>query len=128
MADVVYLTPMLLARYQKQRGSAIFVTTHEFRVIVKGITITVPAGFETDFGSVPRLVRWAVSVVDGLEGSLVHDFLYRVPGSHTRAWSDEVMTTLDIGQMAEWRREVKYQGVRAFGQPSWDNARKGTAA
>lgn len=120
---VRYLTSLYLKRDKEQIGTAIFVLTKEYRVEVLGHTITVPAGFTTDFSSVPRMFRWLVSVVDGLEGSVVHDFLYRIPGEHSRAFADDVLAAMDRDQMGWLRRNAKYLGVRAGGWYTWRQTR-----
>ena len=130
MSGVTYLTNLRLVRYKDQRGGADFVLTHEFVVIVRvagslnGVRICVPAGFETDLNSVPRGFRWLVSVVDGIEGAIVHDFLYRVPGKHGRAWADEGLATMDKDQIGWLTRNVKWLGVRAGGWFTWRKMRR----
>ncbi len=41
-----------------------------------------PAGFETDFASVPYFARWYVDVVDPdiLFPAIIHDYLYQIRG------------------------------------------------
>ena len=54
--------------------------------------ITVPAGFVTDFASIPRLL-WRLLPPTGryTRASVVHDLLYRTPGLCTRAQADAVL-------------------------------------
>lgn len=99
-----------------------------------GKGIRIPAGFETDFASVPRLF-WVVYPPHWKpyrDASLIHDFLYMTPGIVTsRAFAD-----------AEFRRQLINNGtwkitawifwacVRAFGSSNWkkykyDNANAG---
>jgi len=120
---VVYLTGLYLQRDRKQRGTAIFVLSKEYRVVVDGVTITVPAGFESDLNSVPRGFRWLVSVTDGIEGAIVHDYLYRIPNGHTRAWSDRVLRLMDKDNINWLQRNVKQLGVRAGGWWTWRQTR-----
>jgi hypothetical protein len=81
-------------------------------------TISVPAGFETDFASIPRFF-WRVLPPTGKYGkaAVVHDYIYRTPSVPlTRAEADQVfldaMADLGVGRMT---RSVMYRAVRVFG-------------
>jgi Protein of unknown function (DUF1353) len=79
-------------------------------------TIIVPAGFVTDFASVPRipLAYWLTGGMAN-KPATIHDWLYRScigPRSDDDAVLKEAMGV--IGQPA-WRCEAMYAGVRAFG-------------
>jgi len=118
------LTNLYLMRGRKQRGTAIFVLSREFRVSIFGHTITVPANFETDFSSVPRGFRWLVSVVDGIEGSVIHDFLYRIGHDNIdRDMADRILTEIDKESVKWYRRIPKWIGVRVGGAFTWNKAR-----
>ncbi len=107
--------------------------------------ITVPAGFETDFASIPwglwnlfpPLGPWA-------RPAIIHDFLYATrgggwwapPGANRRKWITgphaprrysradadaiflEAMTVVDPSVPA-WRRTVMYRAVRMGGAKGW---------
>lgn len=84
--------------------------------------ITVEAGFDTDYASVPRLF-WAIYPPDGsyTEAAIVHDYLYWFQPC-TRAQADGVfmegMTALGL----PWaRRQLLYRSVRAGGWIAWKN-------
>lgn len=78
--------------------------------------ITVPAGFETDFASVPRLPLAYLlfgNVAD--EAATVHDFLYS-SGLVSRKDADEVFAEASAAAgVAAWRRGPMWLGVRLFG-------------
>ena len=87
-------------------------------------TITVPAGFITDFASSPFVV-WSFIPKWGKYGkaAIIHDYLYqkhRFNRRYTRKYADgiflEAMVVLDV---ARWRRKLMYWGVRAFGWLAW---------
>jgi hypothetical protein len=86
--------------------------------------ITVPARFETDLASIPR-VLWAVLPPTGkYDGAAVlHDWLYRA-GGVTREQADavllEAMEVLQVGRVARW---LIYRSVRVGGAALWDAAR-----
>lgn len=121
---IEYLTDLHLIRYREKRKGAQFILSREYRVVVDGHLITVPAEFHTDLASVPRLFRGLVSVVDAIEGSIIHDFLYRIPGEHDRAWADKVLEAMAAEQGASWvRRKMMWLGVRAGGWYTWRQKR-----
>lgn len=97
-----------------------------FGSVVLERVIEVPAGFVTDFASIPR-VLWNVLPPTGQYGkaALIHDYCYRTAWYATRAQSDlvlnEAMKELGVGW---WTRQVIYRGVRLGGARAW----KGYAA
>lgn len=89
--------------------------------------VTVPAGFVTDFGSVPTALEWVVSGEDVhlILPSIVHDWLYQnrghVPeGTFTRKQADlllvEGMRRRGAGW---WKRNAVYLAVRLGGGKAW---------
>ncbi len=80
------------------------------------ITLTVPAGYVTDFASVPRLF-WRVFPPAGqyCEASVTHDWLCQLPGC-SRFLADamfrEAMFRLGV---PVWRRVLMYYAVRFYG-------------
>lgn len=78
--------------------------------------ITVPAGFVTDFASVPRLPLAFLlfgRVAD--EAAAVHDYLYST-GSCSRKLADEVFAEASKAcGVSAWRRGPMWLGVRLFG-------------
>lgn len=79
-------------------------------------TIAVPAGFETDFASIPR-VLWSIAPPMGQWGlaAVVHDFCYRT-GLLERKEADrvflEAMADLGVRWITRW---AMYLAVRAAG-------------
>lgn len=90
---------------------------------VAGITITVPAGFQTDLASVPRLPLVFLLAGDcAREAAVVHDFLYT---SHLvdRATADAVLREASAATgVPWWRRTLMYWGVRIGGARHWGPA------
>lgn len=81
-----------------------------------GMVITVPAGFVTDYASVPRapLTYWLFGGV-GDEAAVVHDFLYE-KGIVPRELADEVYgEALEACGVPAWRRGPMVLAVRLFG-------------
>lgn len=109
------------------------------------LEITVPAGFVTDFASIPRLF-WRILPPWGSynRAAVVHDFLYHTHYT-TRAEADLIflwlMKELDelrdeqeakqqrkLRRVRRWarkrRRQIMYRAVRWFGGRSWRNGPK----
>lgn len=91
--------------------------------------ITVPAGFVSDFASVPRAALWYVDDDDPaiLYGSIIHDWIYSQLGQLgalclTRAQADDLLrqTMLACGARPA-QAWVVYQAVRLGGASHWKN-------
>lgn len=82
--------------------------------------ITVPSGFTTDFGSVPRLpfaYAWFGNIAQ--EPATVHDWLYTshlVSRSMADAVLREAMWATDVSWIQRW---AWWLGVRLFGWSHW---------
>jgi uncharacterized protein DUF1353 len=78
--------------------------------------LTVPAGFKTDFASVPRLpIAYLVAGDVCHRAPLLHDFLYR-QGQIPRAWCDRIFLEAMVAEgVSWWRRRAMYAAVRAAG-------------
>lgn len=111
----------LLRRVGFQEGRALF-KLHEPLVYqtqlnsAGGLTITVPAGFVTDFTSIPRRLRWLFNPIGPWDrAAALHDYLYSLPGV-SRFLADalfrEAMYRLGVPL---WRRVLMYYAVRVFG-------------
>jgi hypothetical protein len=97
----------------------------------KAWTITVPAGFQTDFASVPRGF-WNLFPPTGryAPAAVLHDFLYAVGrvGSVpvSRAYADGVLRRasgdLGVSGRVRW---FMWLGVRSFGGGLWRKYREG---
>lgn len=91
--------------------------------------VIVPAGFESDGASVPRLLWGVVFPRDdrqALFAALFHDYVYRThPLSWTRYAADLAFRTfLLAGGVAYHRVLLAYAGVRLFGRKAWKEAKK----
>jgi hypothetical protein len=88
--------------------------------------IIVPAGFITDFASIPQIF-WNILPPWGVYGkaAVIHDKLYRENGkepdrTYTRKQCDriflEAMTVLNVPKLTRW---LIYTAVRLFGGFAW---------
>ena len=90
--------------------------------------IVVPDGMVTDGLSVPRLAR---SIFDRqgrlFEVAVVHDYLYR-QGEWKRRDCDRLLRDFARSEgVSEWRVQLAYQALRAFGWIAWRKHRRGEA-
>ena len=75
----------------------------------------VPAGFPTDFASIPWFARWLISKIGPhSEAAVVHDWHYR-SRSVPRDEADHVfLTAMKTAGVAWWQRYLMFACVRAF--------------
>lgn len=85
--------------------------------------VNVPAGFQTDFASVPRVpvVYWLTGDT-ARKAAVIHDWLYRTQ-EHPRRIADAVLFEASNNE-PRWRRLVMWAGVRVFGWIAWREHRK----
>ncbi len=84
--------------------------------------ICVPAGFETDFASVPRFFfTYLLTGNTAHAPAVVHDYLYRTPTELvTRAQADATMLeAMEATKVPWWRRQLIYAGIRAGGSSAF---------
>lgn len=99
-------------------------TLHEFRyVTAKGEVITVPAGFITDFASIPWFFRRLFQPATGRHrrGAVVHDWIYRTPSVKiSKAEADKIfLAIMKLDGTQSIRREAMYNAVKMFGSGSY---------
>ena len=82
-----------------------------------GEVYRVPAGFETDFLSIPKLARYFIRPRDYIEAAVIHDWLYAVGEPGRRQHADSVFRDAleELGATALVRNTM-YNIVRAFGE------------
>jgi hypothetical protein len=87
---------------------------------VAGVTFTVPAGFQTDLASVPRIpIVYELCGDTSSKAAVVHDFLY---STHLvdRATADAVLKEASaVTGVPGWRRWLMWAGVRVGGGSHW---------
>jgi hypothetical protein len=90
-------------------------------------TIVVPAGFITDFASVPRIFWW-IYPKWGKYGNaaVIHDYLYSAQlEKYPKKWADEIflqgMQVLNVGKFTA---RILFWAVKYFGRWAWNNNSK----
>lgn len=81
------------------------------------ITIQVPKWMITDLSSIPKPLRWFISVNERHRlPSLLHDCLYNHPSGLTRKECDNVFKDFCLHfKVPKWKTQLMYYGVRLFG-------------
>lgn len=82
--------------------------------------VVVPAGFVTDFASVPRLpVVYLAAGGVAVRPAVLHDYLYR-SGTAPKAQADAVfLEAMELVGVSWWRRRLMWAGVAVFGGSSY---------
>ncbi|OHD22919.1 MAG: hypothetical protein A2Y38_19855 [Spirochaetes bacterium GWB1_59_5] len=97
------------------RGSWRLTAPFVYESDIAGV-ITVPAGFVTDFASVPRVpIAFWLTGDTAHDAAVIHDYLYST-GQVQRATADAVLLeAAELTGVPAWRRYAMYYAVRAFG-------------
>jgi hypothetical protein len=82
--------------------------------------ITVPAGFKTNFASVPRIFWPILSPIDDHgKAAVIHDYCY-AKGLYNRRISDKIFREgLRVLNVKSWKVFCMYYGLRMFGWIVW---------
>lgn len=87
--------------------------------------IVVPAGLQTDLGSIPAVLQWLFPK-DGkaVFGYILHDYLYKV-GTFSRDISDDILEeAMKVLGVSWWRRKGVRAGLKVGGWVAWNKHRK----
>jgi hypothetical protein len=84
--------------------------------------INVPAGFVTNFGTIPRVLRNMIRPLGRYgKAAILHDYLYRIGviinnRNYTRKEADLIfLEAMEVLEVPVWKRRVLYRLVRMFG-------------
>jgi hypothetical protein len=82
--------------------------------------ITVPAGFVTDFASVPQEF-WSVLAPNDRysRASVIHDYLYWTQGCTREQADNLLLIAMKESSVSWWKRSAIYEGVRKGGENAW---------
>jgi len=126
-----FTSPLIVRVEQRERsGRGVYTVMQPFTYHVgeknSGVEITVPAGFETDFASIPWFARWLISP-GGLhaKAAVMHDALYRGVAIHPKIFinrkgaDDITLEAMEALKTPVFRRTTIYVFVRLFGRTFW---------
>ena len=120
-----FITPLVVKIHTKNpRERELFLP---FTYITKsGDKITVPAGFFTNFASVPRILWGILPQLDHYgKAAVIHDYLYRTPNlQYTRKQADNILKdACEDLNVKPWKTWALYSAVRLFGWHAWGKTR-----
>lgn len=96
-----------------------------YQSVVCQKVIIVPANFETDFASVPRIgLIYAIYGNIGHMAALIHDYLYFTAMFPRSQADDTFLEALEVSGIPVWRRYPMWWGVRLGGWKAWNDHRK----
>ena len=89
------------------------------------LIIVVPAGFVTDFASVPKIFQNILPAWGKYgKAAVVHDYLYQfgyINEWMTRRMADDIFYgAMLVSGTKPWKAKVMYWAVRLFGRYSWE--------
>lgn len=92
-----------------------WIVERDFCALVQARNLIVPAGFKTDFASVPRLpIAYSVFGNTAHKSAVLHDWLYTK--SAGREYADKAfLAAMKAEGISAWRRWAMYTAVRMFG-------------
>jgi hypothetical protein len=113
-----FLTPVYV-RLERDETYTVLAAV-EYESALTGKSYVIPAGFNTDFASVPRLpLAFLLAGGVGDRAALVHDYLYRT-GAEPRNVADDVFAeALRAIAVPGWRSSLMWAGVRVGGLSSY---------
>lgn len=123
MIRVWYDSPLLTIRLSEDLWRLAAPLRVHVNIDGKDVFITVPAGFETDFESVPRIpVAFLLTAKFGERAAVLHDYMYKT-GKLPRAQADAIYrAALAADDVAWWRRWAMWAGVRVGGWKAYRGA------
>lgn len=119
-----FLTPLRVEEVDDKssdgRGSWRLLEALAYESEALSATVTVPAGFITDFASVPRIpVAFLLCGDVGHKAAVVHDFLYTVRTCGRKAADEVLVEAMAVCGVPPWRRALMWAGVRIGGGSHW---------
>lgn len=90
-----------------------------------GTKIVIPAGFVTDFASIPKPLWWWFSPHDYYsKAAVVHDYLYWTQLCTREQADNLLLIAMQESGVAPVKRKAVYLGVRAGGWAAWEANQK----
>jgi hypothetical protein len=102
---------------------------YRYRIGQSAETIPVPAGFVTDYASIPISLQWLVPKLGRHNrAAVIHDYLYWSQ-TCTKAQADNLLMIAmkELG-VKKGRRRLIYEAVHLRGRPAWEANRRELAA
>lgn len=109
----------------KDAGRHLTLTESFLYVDEGGVFIEAVWGFETDFNSTPRCIWSIFPPWEFPAAGVIHDWLYRHPGTRSRADCDAIHRRLmEIDGASRFLRVSAYLALRVAGWKPWGDYRR----
>ena len=80
------------------------------------VFIDVPDGYETDFFSIPKFVRWLLPKTQhGNQAAVLHDYMCDHVKGLWKWKADVFLEAMTVLEVKPWRRNLMYWSVLAYG-------------
>lgn len=122
-----FLTPLKAELLKETEGRSIWRLTDPlvYESDLVPFRISVPAGFQTDFASVPRIpLAYLLAGDTAHQAAVVHDWLYFSNGVSRKLADDIFYEAMTVTEIPWWRRYLMWLAVRLSGQSIWDSYRQ----
>jgi hypothetical protein len=92
---------------EERKGLGLFEVAHPFTFDIgflgSGETIVVPAGFQTDFASIPWFARWLFPTSGKVaKAALLHDYMLLLNDPRASNAFDQALAVAGVGQPRRW--------------------------
>jgi hypothetical protein len=114
--DVRFLNDVCIKPYSGYH----YLTCNPISVQINDDTVTVPAGFETDLASIPRIAWPVISPMKSylVQPAILHDWMYHVSCGYSRYESDVIFyEAMRVEGVSGFKAGLIYYAVRWFGWP-----------
>lgn len=93
-----------------------------YYLLLNGDNIIVPAGYRTDFATIPNWATWLLKAVDKhCIAAILHDWMYDTRYNENRKFADdEFLRVMKEYNVAKWQRNIMYFGVRVGAKGYWN--------
>lgn len=117
---VAYLSPLRPEFHVRPAGGDHWTLLEPFKWSVDGTPYEAPAGFGTDFASVPRFLWPVISPYELGIGPVCHDWFYRTKTGEKEHADRVFLACMVKDGIAWWKREAAYYAVSWFGRAAWN--------
>jgi uncharacterized protein DUF1353 len=134
MSEETRLDPRILTKLEVEHVEGtmfwLVLSPFHFQSEILNRVVVVPAGFMTDFNSVPRPLWSILPPHENPEAGVVHDWLYKYNGC-TKNQADrvhrevfEVIDRVHPDKAPRWKRVAMYTGLVLGGSRTWNRYRR----
>lgn len=124
-----FTKPLIVEEASGSETEWILHTAFEYHVGEEesGDVISVPAGFRTDFASIPRIFWNILHPAGKYRGAaVIHDWLYNQHARPRKECDKIFLEAMGVLKVSWVKRHAMYRAVRSFGWIPWNNGKEKT--